>query len=180
MATHTPESLLEQARNAKKDHRLADATSLFRSALEESRTSEDHSLRSTLYEELAYVERNLRDLDAAQEHYLQSAEIYRTLDNPQKTAHTLRHAADILREQSKLEQAARFYSEALAIYRQNRETPPLHLANAIRGFAILKTDLGERQRALKLWQEARDLYHQENIEAGVSESSTRIASLTNP
>jgi tetratricopeptide (TPR) repeat protein len=178
MATHTPESLFEQARNAKRNHHLNDAASLFRSALKESRTSEDHALRATLYEELAYVERNLRDLEAAQEHYLQSAEIYRRLDSPLKTAHTLRHAADILREQNKLEEAARSYSEALAIYRQNRETPPLHLANAIRGFAILKTDLGERQQALKLWQEARDLYRQENIAAGVSESSTRIASLT--
>ena len=180
MAPRTPESLLEQARNAKRDHRLNDATSLLRNALEENRSSEDYALQATLYEELAYVERSLHDLEAAQQHYLQSADIYRHLDNPLKTAHTLRHAADILREQSKSEKVAHLYSEALAIYRQRKETPHLHLANAIRGFALLKTDIGERQQALKLWLEARDLYREVNIEAGVSESTTRIAALTDP
>ena len=163
--------LLEQGRAEKREHRPKYARNLFRKALKESRKSEDLARRATLYEELAYVDRNLRDLEAARGHYLQASEIYRGLGNPNKTAHTMRHAADILREQRKLDRAEPLYVEALAIYRSLKQTSPLDLANAIRGFALLKTDSGDRQHALALWQEARELYLETGIEAGVTESA---------
>ena len=174
MEDRTPEMLLEQGREAKREHRLEAARSLFQQALERS---DDGGLSAKLYEELAYVERSLRELDAAREHYLRSSEIYRSLGNPLKTAHTMRHAADILREQGKLEQAESFYGEALEIYRRQKETPPLDLANAIRGYALLKEETGERAQALNLWREARDLYELIGIDAGIVESAARIKSL---
>ena len=64
------------------------------------------------------------------------------------------------------------YREALAIYRRNERTPPLDLANALRGFALLK---GRSAEANALWQEARDLYAAVGVEAGVAESSGRLA-----
>jgi tetratricopeptide (TPR) repeat protein len=178
MVSGAPESLLEQGRIAKREGRLEDATDLFRKALTESRASDNRALRAMLLEELAYIERNLCDLEVAERHYRESAEIYRSLDNPLKTAHTVRHAADILREQKKPKQAAPLYVESLAIYRGHKETPSLDLANAIRGFALLKEQTGERDQALSLWSEAGELYDLTGIDAGVSECRARIESLS--
>jgi hypothetical protein len=69
------------------------------------------------------------------------------------------------------------YHEALTIYRAHKETPPLDLANAIRGLALLKSNAGEVEEARALWAEARDLYAAVNVEAGVKESSRRLALL---
>jgi tetratricopeptide (TPR) repeat protein len=177
MVSGTRESLLERARIAKQERRLEDATDLFRRALAENGNGEDRGLQAVLYEELAYVERNLRDLEAAERHYREASEICRSLGNPLKTAHTVRHAADILREQGKLDEAAPLYAESLGIYRQNKDTPRLDLANAIRGFALLMEEVGNRKDALSLWREAKGLYELTGIEAGVSESDRRIRSL---
>ena len=177
MAARTPETLLEQGRAAKREHRPQYARNLFRKALKESRKSEDRALRAALFEELAYVDRNLRDLEAARRHYLQASEIYRSLDSHDETAHTMRHAADILREQGKRDRAEPLYVEALAIFHSQQQTWPLDLANAIRGYALLKTESGDRQQALALWHEARELYLETGIEAGVTECAARIRSL---
>jgi tetratricopeptide (TPR) repeat protein len=84
MVSGTRESLLERARIAKQERRLEDATVLFRRALAENGNGEDRALQAVLYEELAYVERNLRDLEAAERHYREASEIYRSLGNPLK------------------------------------------------------------------------------------------------
>jgi tetratricopeptide (TPR) repeat protein len=175
MEPPTPEMLLQQGRTAKREHRSEDARRLFQQALEKNM---DHGLRAVLFEELAYVQRSLRDLDASREHYLRSCEIYCSLGDPLKTAHTMRHAADILREQQISDKAELFYSEAIEIYRRHKQTPPLDLANSIRGFALLKEELGDRATALRLWHEARDLYHLAGIDAGISECAARIDSLS--
>jgi len=69
------------------------------------------------------------------------------------------------------------YHEALGIYRSHAETPPLDLANAIRGLAILKSDTADAEAARALWEEARDLYAAVNVKAGVAESNRRLALL---
>ena len=178
MKPRTPESLLEQGRSAKSERRPEDARNAFREALAECHGGEDEPLRATLYEELAYVDRTLGDRETSQQHYRKASEIYRDIDNPLKTAHTIRHAADILREQSKREEAGLLYAEALEIYRNHQETPPLDLANAIRGFALLKEDQKDRNQAVCLWQEAGKLYELTGIAEGVGEAKRRIGLLT--
>ena len=178
MAARTAKSLLDEARTAKREHRLEDARRLFQEGLSESRTSQDRAMCATLYEELAYVERNLGDLETSQRHYCEASEIYRRLGNPLKTAHAVRHAADILREQKKPDLAAPLYAESLENYHKHKDTPPLDLANAIRGFALLKEQTGDRKGALSLWREARHLYELTGIETGKSESEARIRSLS--
>ena len=178
MVSGRPESLLEQARRAKKERRLEEAVELFRKALTECVPSDSPALCATLYEELAYVERNLQDLNTSLKLYRQASRVYRDLGDPLKTAHTLRHAADVLCEQKRTDEAAPLYSEALEIYRKHKDTPPLDLANAIRGFALLKEGVGDRTQALSLWREARDLYELTGVEAGVSESGRRIGLLS--
>jgi tetratricopeptide (TPR) repeat protein len=178
MAHHTPKLFLEQGRVAKNERRPEDARDLFREALTECDGSDDGPLVATLYEELAYVERNLRDLESAERHYRKASELYRGLGNLLKTAYTIRHAADILREQNKRDESALLYAEALEIYRKHPESPPLDLANAIRGFALLKEDQEDLEQATSLWHEAGRLYELTGIDAGVAESRRRIGLLT--
>lgn len=177
MKVSTTESLLEQGREAKREHRLKHAQSLFRKALDESRNSENRGLRATLYTELAYVERTLGEFEHSKTHYLKAAAIFREIQQPLRWAHSARHAADVLREQGKRERADVLYAEVLATYRANNGTSRLDLANAIRGFALLKTQMGAVRDALALWEEARNLYLSENIQAGVDECSAQIGSL---
>jgi tetratricopeptide (TPR) repeat protein len=71
------------------------------------------------------------------------------------------------------------YNEALEIYRSHVQTPPLDLANALRGFALLQANLGKTEEAKQLWQEARDLYADQDVQAGVDEADRQIAHLGN-
>jgi tetratricopeptide (TPR) repeat protein len=177
MKLDTPESLLEEGREAKRPHRPKEAQSLFTKALDESRTSDDRALRATLYAELAYVERTLGELEHAKTHYLLAAGTYRELEQPLQSAHKARHTADILREQGKRDESGRLYAEVLEIYRANADAIRLDVANAIRGFALLKTQMGADRDAIALWEEAREMYRSENIEAGIEESTRQIESL---
>jgi tetratricopeptide (TPR) repeat protein len=126
---------------------------------------------------LGQIERDLHHADEALRHYEEAAAIYRAADAPLKLAHTVRHVGDIHRHEGQLKLAEPCYQEALTIYRAHKETPPLDLANAIRGLALLKEVAGDGQQAKTLWEEARELYASANVETGVKESERRLALL---
>jgi len=177
MKLHSTESLLEHGRLARREHRLKHARSLFRKALDESRSSDDKSMRATLYAELAYVERSLGEPEHAKTHYLRAAEICCGLNLPLRWAHNARHAADILREQGKRVESDRLYAEVIEAYRGSADAVRLDLANAIRGYALLKTHAGAHHAAAALWEEARNLYQLEDISSGVEECDRHIERL---
>jgi tetratricopeptide (TPR) repeat protein len=129
---------------------------------------------------LGQIARDRRRSDAALLHYEEAVALYRAEGDALKLAHTVRHVGDIYREASHPDLAESRYQEALALYHSHKETPPLELANAIRGLAILKCDAGEVDVARALWEEARDLYEAVNVAAGVAESNSRLAQLTRP
>jgi tetratricopeptide (TPR) repeat protein len=126
---------------------------------------------------LGQIERDLHHADEALRNYEEAAAIYRVANVPLKLAHTVRHVGDIHQDEGQLKLAGPCYQKALEIYRAHAETPPLDLANAIRGFALLKEAVGEKQEAKALWEEAGKLYASVNVEAGVAESERRVALL---
>lgn len=88
-------------------------------------------------------------------------------------AYTLRHSAmhnsrsgDFFVAQTEIE-------EAIAIYRSDRASDPLDLANALRISA-----LNHLHQALPIWREAHDLYQHLNIQPGVDESRRHLQYLT--
>jgi len=123
------------------------------------------------------IERDLKNNEAAVQHYSEAIALYRSSGHPLRLAHTVRHLADILRGMRSIESARALYEEALQVYREHVETPPLDLANAIRGFALLRGSAGERDEARILWQEARALYASLNVPAGVEESEAQLDQL---
>jgi tetratricopeptide (TPR) repeat protein len=104
---------------------------------------------------LGQIERDLHHDAAAIKYYQEAADIYRKKGDSQKLAHTVRHVGDIFRNMKRTELAEPCYRETLELYRRDENTLPLDLANALRGYAILKEDAGELIEAGALWEEAR-------------------------
>ena len=109
--------------------------------------------------------------------YTISVSLARVLGDPLVVAHRVRHLGDAYRHLGRADLAEPSYQEALSIYRQHQGAKPLDLANALRGFAILKQSLGAREESRRLWQEAHDLYLKLNVTAGVAESAAKLATL---
>ena len=172
-----PETLLKLGYQARREHRLAEAKDLFAEAAGQCRKAGKQALLAQSLTGLGQVERDLQELDAALRHYEDAVQIYRALDEPLALAHTIRHVADIQRNRRQLDLAARCYIEALGIYRENKATPPLDLANALRGYALLNGETGNSEEALLLWREAGHLYAAVGVQAGVDESERQIARL---
>jgi tetratricopeptide (TPR) repeat protein len=178
MMSSTPEALLRQGYQARREDRLADAKTRFTEAVDLCRTADDKAMLAQALTGLGQIERDLRETDAALRHYEDAVAIYRTLDDPLVLAHTVRHVGDILQNQGKLESAAPCFVEALEIYRRHEETPALDLANALRGYALLKASTGDKEEAKRFWQEAGVLYAAAGVKAGVAESERQVARLT--
>ncbi|MGP8250894.1 MAG: tetratricopeptide repeat protein [Terracidiphilus sp.] len=171
-----PQILFAQGRKARQERRLEDARSLFREALKECCSDDDPRLVAELHAELAYVERALHDEQAAEAHYRRATEMFRTLRDPYRTAHNMRHLADVLREAGRPLEAAPFYSESIEFFRKSGEYP-LQLANALRGLALMQGDLKDFAGSLQSWAEAKALYQMVSVDAGVVESRKRIDDL---
>ncbi|HKR64534.1 MAG TPA: hypothetical protein VJZ00_12450 [Thermoanaerobaculia bacterium] len=99
---------------------------------------------------------------------------HRESGNTDRLAHAIRHLADMHRRDGELALAEPLYVEALALYRANPATKKLDLANAVRPFAILRGLQGAEEESRQLWTEARDLYAECGIEAGVAEATRRL------
>jgi tetratricopeptide (TPR) repeat protein len=168
------EALLGQADRARREDRLLDARRELVEAIALCRQAGTPRVLGQALTALGKIERALGQGDAALGFYEEAVAIYRAEDDTLATAHALRHVGDIHQDAGRLEQAEPCYIEALAIYRDHGQTPPLDLANALRPLAILKDQKGEVAEALRLWEEARDLYAAVEVSEGVEECSSRL------
>jgi tetratricopeptide (TPR) repeat protein len=168
--------LIEAGYQARREGQPANAKRLFSEALARCRKGDgttDELARSLCG--LGQIERDLGNSAAGLARYQEAVAVFRGLGEPLRLAHTIRHMGDILRHRRAVEEARACYEEALGIYRQHAETPNLDLANAVRGFALLREEAGESEQAKSLWREARGLYETANVPQGVKESEAHIA-----
>jgi len=121
--------------------------------------------------------RNEGNFPVARRHYAEAARIYREQNDVLAYAHTIRHVADIFRQERNSIQAKPLYEEALELYRSNLNTKLLDLANTVRPYALLNEDQGNPDLARKLWEEARNLYASLRLDAGVTECDTHLSQL---
>jgi len=116
-------------------------------------------------------------LDEAAAHYRAAAELARRDSDWRKLAHRLRHLGEIELEAGRADRAAPPLEEALALRRTDSEVSALELANTLRPLAMLREALGEREAARRLWAEARALYAEAGIAAGVAGCDRRLTGL---
>jgi tetratricopeptide (TPR) repeat protein len=172
------DSLLKEGHQARSDHRSADAKHAYAQAVEEARALGDQLRLAQSLTRLGGIERDLTNTAAALALYEQAVEIYCTLDVPLNLAHTVRHVGDIALELNELTRAQNCYEDALAIYALHPEAKTLDLANAFRGYALLKSTQDKTEEALELWRKTMALYNIAGIGAGIAECKQRIAALT--
>jgi tetratricopeptide (TPR) repeat protein len=171
------QKLRARALEARREHRLNGALQDLLEAVALSRKAGDELDLANALTALGQIERDLHHNDAALKNYEEAVTIYRKKGDVLKLAHTIRHVGDIHRHERRASQAEPCYREALNLYRGDPTTAPLDLANALRGFAMLKDDSAEFLQAKPLWEEARDLYAAVGVQEGVAESSRRLALL---
>jgi tetratricopeptide (TPR) repeat protein len=133
--------------------------------------------RAHVLRELGELARNRHDLKAAQAHYEQAVVLLRASADRRTLAHAIRHLGDVHAEREHWPEAEECLAEALHIYRSQPSPGGLGLANAIRSYAVLKTESGQREVARALWVEAGELYESEGIAAGVEECRRRAEQL---
>ncbi len=174
-----PEPLLRNGYEARRDRRLEEARDLFAQAVAESRWTGNTHLLASCLKALGQVERDLSHPTTALQCYRQSAAIEQSSGDRLGWAHSVRHVADILREQKEFSEADTGYQEVLQTYRAHTDARPLDHANALRGMALLKEAMGDSEEALLMWRAASGLYGSAGIEAGTAESESHIAFLLN-
>lgn len=184
------QTLLEQGRQRRNEHRHAEAKAIYSDALSQARAEAEPAQLVQALTRMGTIERDLGNTDSALEHYREAVDICRTLDAPLTLAHTIRHVGDILRGSGQLDLALPCYREALEIYRNHPETGTLDLANTLRGFALLEAKLGHTSEAVTLWQETGSLYNrvwrepgspfsEADLAPGIAESARQVALLAN-
>lgn len=162
------------ANRARLEDRPADAHRDYAAAVELCRQSGARTELIRALKGLGQIERDLDRGPAALPLYQEAVAICREEGDALSLAHTVRHVGDIHQDLRQAGLAEPCYVEAIALYRNDEQTEPLDLANAIRPLAILKDAGGETEEAKLLWAEARDLYAVANVPDGVAESSRRL------
>lgn len=161
------------AAQARHQDRLDDAYRVYAEAVPVLRDSNDRPGLIRALKGLGQIERDRGNVVAALRNYEEATGLARLENDPLLLAHTVRHVGDIFRHLGRSAEAEKCYTEALALYRAHPDAPKLDLANAIRGMALLKDNLGEMEAAQTLWEEAHHLYASLGIHAGVAESKAR-------
>jgi tetratricopeptide (TPR) repeat protein len=164
------EDLIAAGYRARREQRPDDAEAAFAEAARLAEETGDRLLLARALTGMGQMARDAGRVQDALARYSSSVDLLRTLDEPLRLAHTVRHVGDILRQLGRPEDACGCYDEALAIYRGHSATPPLDLANTIRGYALARGDLQETGSATALWAGARDLYASLDLQAGVDEA----------
>ncbi|MBV9063857.1 MAG: tetratricopeptide repeat protein [Alphaproteobacteria bacterium] len=169
--------LMEEGRQARRAGKKEEARAAFVRARDAAAAAGDSAGEAEAWCGLAQLAHDSGELASGADLYGRALPLFRGAGASERGAHTVRHIADVQREAGQFEEAERSYAEAMSIYRQNTEVSPLDIANALRGYALLKEAVGDTASARAMWEEAGELYQSFGVEAGVAESNKRIAQM---
>jgi tetratricopeptide (TPR) repeat protein len=171
----TFQELFAQGYKARRENRIADSRAIFIKAVRSAAEEGDRPSLAEALCGLGQAERDIGNLAAARLHYAGAATLYREIGPPARLAYAIRHEADLLREECRPAEAEPLYLEAATIYREQGKEAALDLANTLRGLALVAESSGKPDASKSLWQEARQLYAECKVEAGVAECDKKIA-----
>ena len=139
---------------------------------------DDYGLAYAL-NKLAHLRGDMDGHEAAIELLSEAAKAGRRAGSGLLEGEALRHWADHLRHENKLNEAEAIYWRAMEALASDPKTSTLSLGNAYRPIAILYGELGETSNAIRYWEEARKLYAEAGITAGTAECDANLAKLKN-
>ncbi len=146
-------------------------------AIEAARSSDDPLLLARCLSGLGQIERDLHHTGIALEHYAHALGLYRDAGDALLIAHTARHLGEVYYERGSIAEAEPLLREALHLYRGDRRTGTLDLANTLLSVGILEARLHQPLQAAALFDEARQLYDAAGVQAGVDDCATRLRAL---
>jgi tetratricopeptide (TPR) repeat protein len=162
---------------ARKEGRPADARAIFLKAVRSAAEEGDRPSMAEALCGLGQAEHDIGNLEASGHHYRNAVVLYRQIGPLERLAYALRHEADVLREECRAAEAEPLYIETETIYRQLGADATLDLANTLRGLALVYEALTRPDESKTRWLEARALYAQQNIDAGVAECDKYLSTL---
>jgi hypothetical protein len=109
--------------------------------------------------------------------YQRAADVARRAGDPLALVHALRHLSEMNRELGALDRAVAAGDEGVRLCRATPGTTTLDLGNAVRVLALAHQALGQVVQAASHWTEARALYAQAGIDAGVAEADRHLAAI---
>lgn len=170
-------SILKQATHGRPPEDLeaeADRLALEQAAL--AAKADEITARAEELMTTAQARRDRGDRIGAAIVYAEAITLLRANNNtPRQLAYALRHAADVRSQLKEYAVAASHIEEAIRLYRTlvfSEEATALDLANALRVAA-----LNAERQAHSAWQEARGIYEELNITAGIDECNERLECL---
>lgn len=166
-------SLIERSSAARRAGDHATAVGL---AEEARRAAENPGQLGTALSVLGRLRRDEHKLEAAAQLYEQAVALAREAGDTMALAQRLRHVGDVAIEQDDLARAEQCFDEASPIF-DALESDPLSRANFLRSMALLREKQRANDVAAGLWSDARDLYVEAGIDAGVEESDRRLRRL---
>lgn len=137
-----------------------------------ARMSGDKLGVATALKGLGNIERrhaHLRDTSIST--YAEAAELYRELGMPLEESWVKRHIGLNHEYAERLDEAERYYDEALELYRTNAAENTLNYANTVRYPAVIKNRVGKRDESTALWTEACERYEDIGAPVGVAEAA---------
>lgn len=170
-------SLVERSSSARRAGDHATAVSLAEEAKDAAQSSGDPKALGAAYSALGRLRRDEHSLEAAAELYGLAIALARESDDANALAQRLRHVGDIAVEQGNFARAEQCYDEAGPLF-DALEVGPLTSANFLRSVALLREKQGANAAAAGLWSDARSLYAEAGIDAGVEESDRRLRRLS--
>ena len=150
---------------------------LLEKALDAAKVERDDYGLAYALNKLAHLRGDLDGSAAAIALLREAADAGRRAESGLLEGEALRHWADHLRHENKLDEAEPIYWRALESLRSDPETSSLSLGNAYRPIGILYAELGDVSKAIQNWRRARKLYLEAGIAAGVEECDANLAKL---
>ncbi len=108
---------------------------------------------------------------AANAAYTRSAKLYAELGLPLEAAWVKRHIGINYEYAERLEDAERYYDEALALFREHADNDDRNYANTVRYPAVIKNRLEKREESTSLWEETVMRYGEMNEPLGIAEGA---------
>lgn len=170
-------SLIERSSEARRNRDHDAAVSPAQQAAESARDCGDLDALGSALAALGRLRRDEHQARSAVELYEQSAAIARQQGDELALAHRPRHIGDVVADEGDLERAERCYEEAGQLF-DRHDVGKLHTANFLRSKALLREKQGANASAAALWSDARSLYAETGITAGVEESDRRLQRLS--
>ena len=166
-------TLLQQAWDLRNAGNYAQASAVVQQA-ESYCAEEEYVLLGRIAHIYMQLEADHGRYEKAAKFSLQSIAYYQQAQRPDLVAHATRHLADLQTNLGELAAAVANYQKAISIYREQAQSPPGNMANALRAYAVLLEKMDQVKEAIPIWEQVKSMYTSLGLAAGIKEAEESL------